>query len=127
MTPSFSVVADPRRDLIRMRLSGFLTPDHVVQFFQARNEAHTRLRCAPNQHATIADVRDVAIQSQDMVQRFQTILSDPTYRSRRLAIVTPSSLARLQAYRAAGNRDARFFTDMDEAEAWALTPGAPAD
>lgn len=122
----FSVTVDPARDLVRITLSGFLTAGITAEFLRARNEAHRRLRCGPNEHATVADIRGLAIQAQDLVTRFQSVLSDPAYRSRRLAIVTPSSLARLQAQRAAGNRDARFFADLEEAEVWALEPGPAA-
>ncbi|PAX07565.1 STAS/SEC14 domain-containing protein [Sphingomonas lenta] len=123
MDASFSVTADPARDLVRITLSGFLTTELTADFLRARNEAHRQLRCGPNEHATVADIRGLAIQAQDLVTRFQSVLADPAYRSRRLAIVTPSSLARLQAQRAAGNRDARFFGSLEEAEAWALEPG----
>lgn len=125
MDATFSVSADPSRNLIRIALSGFLTPEVTRRFLEARAEAHRRLRCAPNQHATVADLRGMAIQSQQIVERFGGVLGDPVYRSRRLALVTPSTLARMQVYRAAGNRDARFFTDPGEAEAWALEPGPP--
>lgn len=123
MTATFCVTAEPARDLIRIKLDGFLTPELTADFFRARNEAHRKLRCAPNQHVTIADVRGMAIQAHDIVQRFQSMLADPAYRSRRLAIVTPSTLARMQVHRASGNPHARFFADPGEAEAWALEPG----
>lgn len=122
---TFFVTAEPERDLIRIHLAGFLTQDGVTAFFKARNAAHRELRCGPNQHITIADVRGMAVQAQELVHRFQSMLADPAYRSRRLAIVTPSSLARMQVQRAAGNPHARFFTDPDEAEAWALEPEPP--
>lgn len=127
MSASYSVEADPARDLVRIRLAGFLTPEATADFLRARDAAHLRLRCGPNEHATVADIRDMAIQSRDVVERFQGLLADPRLRSRRLAVVTPSSLARMQAYRAAGNRGARFFADLAEAEAWALRPGPPED
>ena len=122
MSATFSVTVDPARDLVRIRLAGFLTAEMTADFIRARNEAHRQLRCGPNQHATVADIRDLAIQAQDLVTRFQTLLANPAYRSRRLAIITPSTLARMQALRAAGNRDARFFADTEEAEAWATEP-----
>ena len=118
MTATFSVVADPARDLVRITLSGFFDDKSIAGFLAARREAHARLRCGPNRHLSLTDTRGIAIQSQEMVARWGRILADPAYRSRRLAFVTGSTLARMQLQRAIGSRDARVFLDPAEAEAW---------
>jgi hypothetical protein len=120
MDATFSVVADPSRDLIRITLTGMFDESSIAGFIAARRVAHAQLRCGPNQHLTIADTRRIAIQTQGMVQRWGGILADPAYRSRRLAFVTASSLARMQLQRAIGSRTAQVFTDVAEAEAWLL-------
>ncbi len=48
------------------------------------------------------------------------MLAGPHYRSRKLAFVFSQSLARMQLLRASEGRAARFFTDIEEAEAWLL-------
>jgi hypothetical protein len=46
------------------------------------------------------------------------MLAAPDYRSRRLAFVVANTLARSQALRAIESREARWFTDTVQAEAW---------
>lgn len=120
MPATYSVVADPGRDLIRINLVGFFDDSSMAGFLAARRAAHAQLRCGPNQHLTLTDTRDIAIQTQDMVARWGGILADSTYKSRRLACVVASTLARMQLQRALGSRDVRLFTDPAEAETWLL-------
>ncbi len=120
MSATFKVTCDPDRDLIRIAMSGFFTPDDIAAFFEARRQAHARLRCGPNAHLTLNDLRGMKIQPSESVAAFRELLSDPAYRSRRLAFVVASTLARGQLARALTGRDARFFEDPREAEAWLL-------
>ena len=120
MNATFSIIADPAHDLIRMRLVGMFGPVDLQRFLEERRAAHAKLRCGPNRHLTLCDTRPIGIQTQDMVKQFGAMLADPAYRSRRLAFVTACTLARTQLQRAIGGRDARCFTDQTEAEAWLL-------
>lgn len=120
MTPRMSIDVEPGRDLVRITLAGFFTPADVTRFVAERDAAHNRLRCGPNQHLTLVDMRAMHIQSQDSVDAFQRVLGDPRTVSRRLAFVVARSLSRLQIKRAAANREAAYFTEIDEAEAWLL-------
>lgn len=123
MTATFSVTTDPTRDLVRITLDGFFDDTTMRAFLRARRAAHAELRCPPNQHLTLADVRGLTIQSQDMVAKFHAAIADPVARGRRLGFVTGSTLARAQLRRAIGSRDAGVFTDHAEAEAWVLAAG----
>ena len=93
-------------------------PRPILAFLAARRDAHAKLRCAPNRHVTINDLRGMKIQSQAMVDTFRAVLADPLYRSRRLAFVVGPTLARTQLIRAIAGRDARCFDDAWAAEAW---------
>lgn len=121
MTPEMSFEVDADRALMRITLSGFFAPSDVDRFVAERNAAFRQLRSAPNQHLTLVDIRTMAIQSQDSVEAFQRVLSDPRTVSRRLAFVVAKSLARLQIHRAAADREAGYFTTVAEAEAWLLS------
>jgi hypothetical protein len=120
MKAEFSFDVDPLHDLVRIRMGGFFRPDDIANFLAARRAAHQALRCAPNAHLTINDIRRMEIQSQDIVDAFQAMLAAPDYRSRRLALVVANTLARSQAIRALESRDARWFEDPAKAEAWLL-------
>lgn len=118
MSATYSIDVDVARHLVRITLSGFFTAEEFSRFVTARNAAHARLTCGPNQHVTINDVRGMKIQSQDMVVAFQKMLADPAHASRRLAFVAAPSLARTQLLRALGDRGAQVFGSHAEAEAW---------
>ncbi|THD36061.1 MAG: hypothetical protein E7773_08995 [Sphingomonas sp.] len=124
MTAHFTVAADPARDLVRIKMSGFFTPADIDAFYAARAAEHAKLTCGRNQHLTLNDLRDMKVQAQDVVAAFQSLLADPAYRSRRLAFVVSRTLARSQLMRALDRRVARCFEDAREAEAWLLAPDA---
>ena len=44
MTPQMSFDVEPQRDLVRITLAGFFTPDDVARFVAGRDAAHRRLR-----------------------------------------------------------------------------------
>lgn len=119
MSAEFSFRVDPDRDLVRVRMAGFFTPEDVAAFARARAEAHGLLRCPPNAHVTLNDVREMKIQPQETVEAFGRLLVDPAFRSRRLAFVAAPTLARSQLQRAlAGRTDVRLFEEEAEARAW---------
>ena len=120
MSASFSFEIDRSRDLVRIRMAGLFTPADIAAFLDARRRAHAELGCGPNRHLTLNDVRQMKIQSQESVAAFRDMLSDPVYRSRRLAFVAAPTLARGQLLRALQNRDARCFETLEAAEAWLL-------
>jgi len=128
MSASFTIDADAARNLVRVTMSGFFDGESMQSFIVARAAAHERLTCPAGMHLSITDVREMKIQSQDMVLAFQRLLSDPAYRSRRLAFVTAPTLARTQLFRAIGSRvgsgDTRVFDTLEAAEAWLFAPGA---
>ena len=104
MSPaSFTIELDPSRDLVRIRLSGFFSVDDVGRFQAELQLAHRRLGCGRGGGPlTINDISGMAIQSQDVVARWSAFLADPAHRSRRLAFVVGSTLARVQLQRAIG-------------------------
>ena len=126
MTPQFQVTVDPVHSLMRMWIAGFFTPEDVARFVADRNAAFKQLRCQPNEHLTLVDIRDMAIQPQNAVAEFEKALHTPGVYSRRIAIVTRTSLSRSQVKRAANGRDIAYFDDIDAAEAWLLNASADA-
>ena len=120
MSPTnFTIELDPSHDLVRIRLSGFFSVDDVGRFEAELLLAHRRLGCGrKGGPLTIADISGMAIQSQDVVARWSAFLANPAHRSRRLAFLVGSTLARMQLQRTIGGRDAMVFTAADEAERW---------
>ena len=126
MSAEYSITVDPDRDLVRIRMAGFFTPEDIAAFVRARNAAHAQLTCAPNAHVTLNDIRDMKIQPQQSVDGFRAILADPLYRSRKLAFIVSPTLARTQVMRALDRREAQCFEDSWRAEAWLFARDAAA-
>jgi hypothetical protein len=120
MDASFSFAIDRPLGLIRIVMTGLFTVEDVAGFVAARREAHAALGCAPNQHLTLTDVREMNIQPQETVAAFHRLLADRQYRSRRLAFLVSPTLARSQLMRALAGRYSRCFDDPRAAEAWLL-------
>ncbi len=121
MPSSFSVVAEPMLDLVRIELSGFFQCADILAFQNARDHAHRQLTCKANQHLTLVDITGMQIQSQEAVEGFRALLTDPTYTSKRIAIVVGKTLARMQIQRAAAGRNVSYFTDdITAARSWLL-------
>jgi hypothetical protein len=118
MSGFFSIRVDPVHNIVRIRMSGFFTAEDIEAFLAERARAHRQLRCGPNEHLTLNDVSEMKIQSQEIVEAFREMLAAPEYRSRRLAFVSGSTLARGQLLRAATGRNVRCFDDAASAEAW---------
>lgn len=125
MNANFSFDVDVARDLVIITLGGFFSRADIDAFLAAREVAHAQLRCGPNQHVTLADVRAMQIQAQDIVAAWGDVLSGSAYRSRKLAFVQASSLARMQLQRAAAMRDVRYFSALADAEAWLFEDEQP--
>lgn len=121
MTALFTISSEPDRDLVRITMAGFYLAEDVVAFRTERDREMTKLHCGPNCHLTIVDVREIKIQSQDMVEQFHRVLAEPKLQSLRLAFIVATSLARTQLTRAIANRPSvRCFTEPAEAEDWVL-------
>lgn len=124
MSASYTVIAQPERDLIRITLSGFFDSAGLAGFERARYVAHARLRCAPNQHGTLVDVRDLRIQARDVFEAFRAMVADPVTRARRLALVAGDAAIRMQVRRLIDRDDMRCFADVPAAERWLAEPRA---
>ena len=119
MNDKFSISVDRRFGIVRIAMRDFFTREDLDAFVEARRKAHEELGWPRNAHVTLNDVREMKIQAQEIVDEFQRILSDPQYRSRRLAFVAKATLARLQLERGlAGRPGTRCFEGPAEGEAW---------
>ena len=123
MNDKFDIYIDPSRDLVRIDLKGFFSIEDVQQFAADLRDKSRALTCGPNRHLTLCDVRSMNIQSQGAVGAFSQIVGSAEFRSRRLAFVTGSTLARMQAERLKTRDGVEYFDDVATAETWLLAPG----
>ncbi|WP_294301698.1 hypothetical protein [uncultured Sphingomonas sp.] len=118
MSADFSIRLNRDRNLLDVRLGGFFTLDDVARYRSAITAASRELGGDPGQQIMLCDISDMRIQSQDVVEAFRQNMADPLYARRRVALVVTATLARTQAQRAVGRREARMFTSRVDAEAW---------
>ena len=118
MQSHFRIATDDSRCLLRIELGGFFEAADVVALAGERAMAIGRMRCGRNRHVTLCDVSACKIQAQDVTEVFAAMIADPAFQSRRLAIVTGSSLARMQVRRMLQRDGAAYFDDVASAEAW---------
>jgi hypothetical protein len=118
MDARFDFVTVVGRNMIRIKMGGFFSEEDVGRFAAHYRSILTQLD-APG-HLTLADIRQMKIQAQPVVEAFTSLLALPDLRSRRLAFVCSSTLARLQAQRLTDREGVKFFDDEFEAEAWLI-------
>ena len=111
-------------NLIRFSIAGFFDAARIERFVRDRDEAFRRMACGINRHVTLTDVASAQLQSQEMFERFRTLMWQSDRTSRRMAFAVGSSLARMQVRRlVAGRKDVGIFEDTASAEAWLRASG----
>ncbi|RYD55045.1 MAG: hypothetical protein EOP60_06665 [Sphingomonadales bacterium] len=101
-----------------MTMGGFFAQADVQGFVRELRTRLADLSTAPNAHLMLCDVRQMRIQTQEIVSAFAGVVGNAEFRSRRLAFVTGSSLSRLQARRLTSREGVQFFDNVEEAEGW---------
>lgn len=113
----FSISVDKANELVEVRLSGMMSVDEVAEYItelKRRIVAHGL--CT---YAMVTDVTGCPIQSQDMINAMaQHMATMPKARS--LAVVTGSSLAKMQVRRLFTQSYARITTTAKEGRDWVL-------
>lgn len=120
MDARFTIDVKPELNLVQIKMGGFYSEPDIQEFRHALSEKMRALRCIPNEHLTLCNVVDMKIQLQEIVGAFSKVVGDPKFRSKRLAFVTGSTLARMQTQRLTTREGVAFFTDEAEAQAWLL-------
>jgi hypothetical protein len=118
MGQKFKISVDRATDMVRIEMTGFFSSDEVEVFAQAVADNVAKLGAPPNMHVTLCDISTMNIQAQDVVGAFAQLVGSSAVRSRKLAFITQSSLARQQATRLTDRPGVRFFTGLREAEDW---------
>jgi hypothetical protein len=114
----YTIDADNEACLLRLVMGGFFKQALIGRLAAEVRAAVSQMRCELNEHTTLCDIKAMKIQSQEMVLAFQQLVGSAAIKSRRLAFVTGSTLARLQAQRLTDRPDVAFFKDTEEAETW---------
>ena len=108
--------------IIFLRMSGVMSLDEAHACAAAKEAEVARLGPPYDDHSSLVDIRDLRIQSQEVLGVFTTFVANTKHKSRRIAIVGGEGTARMQFRRLAEiaplRDDMRFFTDAKEARDW---------
>lgn len=113
------ILTDARYNLIRARLGGFFSIDDVRRFALDYRAALAKL--PSHGHLTLVDIKSMKIQSQEVVEAFTRFMASADIQSRKLAFISGSTLARLQAQRLTSRDTVGYFDTSAEAETWLLS------
>lgn len=113
----YSIAVMAPAGLVEVTLGGLMTVEEVVNYIRDLKAAFVRHRL--RSYAFILDVAACPIQQQDMLQSMGAhMVTMP--KARAIAVVTGSSLARMQIRRLFIQPYARITTNMADARAWVL-------
>lgn len=113
----YTVSADPPRRLIRLTLTGFWTVEEATAFAHDQQAAVRELGPPFGTHLTLADVRDFAIQTQEVSAVIRDLVVNAAATSKRIALVGGEGLARIQVRRITERDAVQRFETIEEAEA----------
>ena len=114
------LTAEPRDKLLKVAVSGLLTLDEVDGYLREKEAALARMGLGSGEFLLLVDVSR-QVQSQDVINIFQTMLRSGSLSPRKLAVVNEGALPRLQSKRIAAEHGcARLFGTLAEAEHWLL-------
>jgi hypothetical protein len=118
----FTIEADSRLNLLRVRVIGFLSLEQVAELARAQDSAARGLPCPPNEHLMLCDTSACVLQSQSVVAEFGRLIDFAPRRARRLAVVTGNAASRMQVRRILKRANAEVFVSREDGEAWLLGP-----
>lgn len=119
------ITVTPSNNLVDITLSGLMSPDDVRTYIADLTHQMVKGRLSAG-YRMIIDVSDCPIQTQDMINTMASHMSG-MLKAGAIAIVTGSSLARMQVRRLFHQPYARVVGTPAEARAWVLSgmePGA---
>ena len=118
----YKIVVDRTHALIRLDMEGLLSPAEGNELVRDLIGRIAAARLAS--YALIIDVSRCPVQGQDMVATMGEHLTKMKH-ARALAIVTGTTLVRLQVRRIFNQPFTRFASSYDDALAWVLTGREP--
>lgn len=114
----YSIEFDAKTGVLEVVLSGFLATDEVDAYIADVERAFTKVKV--RDYAALIDVSDCRIQSQETISRMAQHLAKLP-KSRALAVVTGSPLARMQVRRIFNQSYMRIVSKKADGVAWVMS------
>lgn len=119
----YSIQADTTNNVVEVKLGGLMPLDEVAAYIDDLKGTIGAHKLSDD-YAMVIDVSDCPIQSQDMIKAMGEHMATMP-KARALAIITVSSLARMQIRRLFVQPYARIVATADEARAWVISGTEP--
>ncbi|WP_315762184.1 hypothetical protein [Sphingomonas sp. Y38-1Y] len=119
----YEIKVDAARGVVELTLGGMLSVEEVDEYIAALRAAFVANRLSS--YAMLIDVSDCPIQSQSTIAEMQRSMG-PMPKARAIALVTGSSLARMQIRRLFTQDYARIVGSREEGLAWVVSGIEPA-
>lgn len=122
---AYTIHIDPARKFVEISMRGHWDDATIKRFIsdlRQRLQALPAGGCRFGEQNTLFDTTAYAVQSQEVLAQLGNLASDPTIRSRKVAVLVSSMLIKMQARRIAPRYG--FFEDRDEALRWLFEPDA---
>ena len=113
-----NLIIDASYNLVKVELSGMLTPGDVERYGADLKSRFTMGKLRPG-YRMLLDVSKCCIQPQETIAAFQRHVAGAP-KSERIAIVTGSSVIRMQVRRVMTQSYAKLFTDRAQAFHWLM-------
>ncbi|WP_375392979.1 hypothetical protein [uncultured Sphingomonas sp.] len=115
----FTIEPDERAALLRLKLTGFWTPETVRAFVAALLPAVEQMQRRCPTYSILSDSTEFPVQSPEVGEGFARIMVAGASRTRgRTAIVVSTMLNQFQARRVFDSPNIRVFRERKEALAW---------
>lgn len=116
---AFEVTTEIPLKLLRITMRGFWDRPTFDSFAAEFENALQTLHRAGGCEAAIVDGREFAVQSRDILERFEEVMrANGPYLAKRTASIIPTELNRMQAKRVTESLTRLDFTTLEDAEAW---------
>ncbi len=121
---SYTLDIDKGARLVRTTLRGQWTLGDVEGYDRERSVLLKASGWQSGTFAYLADLRETGVQPMEVASAQQEALGRMPITPRRVAVIVPSALARMQAKRMNDHPDRRFFSDEPAALAWLVEGGS---
>jgi hypothetical protein len=125
--PPFTVETDVEGRALSIVMRGYWDQATFDAFALVFEKALIHMHRTGGLATALVDGREFAVQAKAIGEQFHDLINrNRPWLARRTASVVAAQLNKLQAERSGQGLDARYFTDMDEAQAWLFNPNDPA-
>jgi hypothetical protein len=117
---AYEIHPDLSRGLVTVVLRGFWTIETLDRFRAALKAAALPIAKKEGAYLCLADASDFAVQTQESLSRFSDLSADEGIKARKIAIVAPIGLSRMQLSRITPDDRRQIFANREEALNWLL-------